>query len=49
MTYFCGGTNCFMFRGLIFVLLAPYIHFHILVEWPPIRKIAAHLAYDIFS
>ena len=33
----------------IFVLLAPYVCFHILVEWPPIGKIAAHSAYDMFS
>ena len=35
----------------IFVLLAPYVCFHILVkvtEWPPIGKIAAHSAYDMF-
>ena len=35
-----------------FVLLAPYVCFHILVkvtEWPPIGKIAAHSAYDMFS
>ena len=41
-----------MFR--IIVLLAPYVCFHILVkfrisEWPPIGKIAAHSAYDMFS
>ena len=36
----------------IFVLLAPYVCFHILVkviEWPPIGKIAAHSAYEMFS
>ena len=37
----------------IFVLLAPYVCFHIfnkvkVTEWPPIRKIAAHSAYDMF-
>ena len=35
-----------------FVLLAPYVCFHILVKvtvWPPIGKIAAHSAYDLFS
>ena len=36
-----------------FVLLAPYVCFHIfslvkVTEWPPIRKIAAHSAYDMF-
>ena len=38
----------------IFVLLAPYLCFHNfswvwVTEWPPIGKIAAHLAYDMFS
>ena len=36
----------------IFVLLVPYVRFHIFVkvtEWPPIGKIAAHSAYDMFS
>ena len=34
------------------MLLALYVCFHILVkvtEWPPIRKIAAHSAYEMFS
>ena len=36
-----------------FVLLAPYVCFHSvglvkLTEWPPIGKIAAHSAYDMF-
>ena len=36
----------------IFVLLAPYVCFHIfgkvgITEWPPIGKIAAHSAYDV--
>ena len=36
-----------------FVLLAPYVRFHIfylveVTEWPPIGKIAAHSAYDMF-
>ena len=34
------------------MLLAPYVCFHILVkvtEWPPIGKIAAHSAYEMFS
>ena len=33
------------------MLLAPYVCFNILVkvtEWPPIGKIAAHSAYDMF-
>ena len=37
----------------IFVLLAPYVCFHIfkvyVTEWPPIGKIAAPSAYDMFS
>ena len=37
-----------------FVLLAPYACFHILnsvkvTEWPPIGRIAAHSAYEMFS
>ena len=34
------------------MLLAPYVCFHIfsyVTEWPPIGKIAAHSAYDMFS
>ena len=36
-----------------FVLLAPYVCFHIfsyvkVTEWPPIGKIAAHSAYYMF-
>ena len=38
----------------IFVLLAPYVCFHIfssvkVTEWPRIGKIAAHSAYEMFS
>ena len=38
----------------IFVLLAPYVCFHIfsyvlVTEWPPIGKIAAPSAYGVFS
>ena len=38
---------------MFFVLLAPYVCFHIfnlvkVTEWPPIGKIAAHSAYDMF-
>ena len=46
---------CFMPWCLkLFVLLAPYVCFHIfnyvkVTEWPPIGKIAAHSAYDMFS
>ena len=41
-----------MFKS--FVLLAPYVCFHMfsyikVTEWPPIGKIAAHSAYDMFS
>ena len=37
----------------VFVLLAPYVCFHIfsyvkVTEWPPIGKIAAHSAYNMF-
>ena len=36
------------------MLSAPYVCFHIfskvlVAEWPPIGKIAAHSAYDMFS
>ena len=30
--YFCGGSYCFMSWCLFFVLLAPYICYHILVK-----------------
>ena len=38
----------------IFVLLAPYVCFHIfskvkVTDWPPIGKIAAHSAYEMLS
>ena len=38
----------------IFVLLAPYVCFHIfskvkVTDWPPIGKKAAHSAYEMFS
>ena len=52
--YFCGGSFCFMSCCLnFFVLLAPYVCFHSfsevkVTEWPPIGKIAAHSAYDMF-
>ena len=53
--YFCGGSFRFMSWCLkkIFVLLAPCVCFHIfgwvkVAEWPPIGKIAAHSAYDVF-
>ena len=32
-----------------FVLLAPYVFIFLVTEWPPIRKKAAHSAYDMFS
>ena len=44
MRYFCCDSLVFK----IFELLAPYVCFHILVKWPPIGKIAAHSAYDMF-
>ena len=33
------------------MLLAPYVCLHIfkVTEWPPIGKIAAHSAYEVFS
>ena len=36
------------------MLLAPYVYLHIfsyvkVTEWPPIGKIAAHSAYEMFS
>ena len=32
------------------MLLAPYVFYHIFsLEWPPIGKIAAHSAYNMFS
>ena len=37
------------------MLFAPYVRFHIfsllvwVTEWPPLGKIAAHSAYDMFS
>ena len=36
------------------MLLAPYVGFHSfskcwVTEWPPIGKMAAHLAYNMFS
>ena len=42
-----------MFEGFFLVLLAPYVCFHIsnkvkVTEWPPIGRIAAHSAYDMF-
>ena len=51
---FCGGSFCFMSWCLkFFVLLAPCVCFRIfgwvgVTEWPPIGKIAAHSAYDMF-
>ena len=43
-----------MSKGLIFVLFAPYVHLNTfsfvwVTEWPPIGKIAAHSAYDMYS
>ena len=53
--YFCGVSFRFMSWCLtFFVLLAPYVCFQIfssvkVTEWPPIGKIAAHSAYEMFS
>ena len=45
--YFCGGSFCFV---LVFkIVCAVMCVFIVLVaEWPPIGKIAAHSAYDMF-
>ena len=52
----CKLLCCFfLFYVLVFntfVLLALYVCFHILVnltDWPPIGKLAAHSAYEMFS
>ena len=39
--YFCGGSFRFMSWCLKFFVL-------LVTEWPPIGKIAAHSAYDMF-
>ena len=44
----------FFFFFFFFFAVAPYVCFHIFSqvlvnEWPPIGKITAHLAYDMFS
>ena len=51
LRYFCGGSFCFMSWCLKYFV--PYVSFHIfskvkVTEWPPIAKIAAHLAYEMF-
>ena len=33
MRYFCAGSDCFMCRCFIFVLLAPFVCFHILIMY----------------
>ena len=51
--YFCGGSFCFMSWCLKFLccwrLLYVFIFLVYVTEWPPIGKIAAHSAYDMFS
>ena len=50
---FCGGSFCFMswclkyFCAVGALCMLPY--FIKLTEWPPIGKIAAHSAYEMFS
>ena len=55
--FYCFLWWFFSFYVLVFekffVLLAPYVCFHSfswvkVTEWPPIGKIAAHSAYDMF-
>ena len=55
MRYFCGGSYCFMswclnvcaVLRLMYVFI--FLIFVLVTEWPPIGKIAAHSAYDVFS
>ena len=51
--YFCGGSFCFMSWCLKFLccwrLMCVFIILVKVTEWPPIGKIAAHSAYEIFS
>ena len=50
--YFCGGSFCFMSWCLNFLccwrLTCVFIFLIKVTEWPPIGKIAAHSAYDMF-
>ena len=51
--YFCGGSFCFMSWCLIFLccwrLMYVFIFLVKVTDWPPIGKIAAHSAYEMFS
>ena len=51
--YFCGGSFCFMSWCLKFLccwrLMCVFIFLVKVTEWPPIGKIAAHSAYEMFS
>ena len=50
--YDSGGSFCFMYWCLIFLccwrLICVFIVLVKVTEWPPIGKIAAHSAYDMF-
>ena len=50
--HFCGGSFCFMFWCIKFLccwrLMYVFIFLVKVTEWPPIGKIAAHSAYDMF-
>ena len=51
--YFCGGSFCFMYWCLKFLccwrLMCVFIFLVKVTEWPPIGKIDAHSAYEMFS
>ena len=51
--YFCGGSFCFMSWCLkknlcCWRLMCVFIVLVKVTEWPPIGKITAHSAYDMF-
>ena len=51
--YSCGGSFCFMSWCLNFWccwrLMCVFIFLVKVTEWPPIGKITAHSAYEMFS
>ena len=52
-TTICGGSFCFMSWCLNFLCCWRLMCFHSfskvkVTEWPPIGKLAAHSAYDMF-
>ena len=47
--YFCDGSFCFLSWCLKFFCAVGALCFHIVNGWPPIGKIAAYSAYDMFS